>query len=96
MDYESLKELHRILKPGGTLIITYLPNRLSAKEWGRRVIRKRDFHNRLYGLAEARQLLKRSGFLPLMTTYASGGAWPAPLRFFRSTLTLVAQKVYAM
>jgi 2-polyprenyl-3-methyl-5-hydroxy-6-metoxy-1,4-benzoquinol methylase len=96
MDYESLKELHRVLKPGGTLIITFLPNRLSANEWVRRVIWKRDFHNRLYGLTESVQLLKRSGFLPLMAAYANGGAWLTPLRYFRSTLMLVAQKAHAM
>src|SRR5262245_30808593 len=27
MGYESLKELHRVLRPDGRLIITYLPNR---------------------------------------------------------------------
>jgi 2-polyprenyl-3-methyl-5-hydroxy-6-metoxy-1,4-benzoquinol methylase len=96
MDYESLKELHRILKPGGVLIITYLPNWLSAKEWVRRVVWKRAFHSRLYGLAEARRLLKRSGFLPLMDTHAHRGALLAPLRFFGSTLTLVARKVHSM
>ena len=65
MDYESLRELHRIVKPNGTLIITYLPNWLSIKEWYRRVIRRKDFHRRLYGLAETSQLLKRSGFYPV-------------------------------
>lgn len=65
MDYESLKELHRLLKPGGTLILTYLPNRLSYTEFASRRIRRRDFHNRLYTVAEISQLLKHTGFLPL-------------------------------
>lgn len=96
MDYESLQELHRILKHGGVLIITYLPNRYSAQEWFRRVIRKQDFHQRLYGLGEARQLLKRSGFLPLLAEHAWPGPLLSPLRSFGSTLTLVARKVHAM
>lgn len=96
MDYESLKELHRILKPGGVMIITYLPNWLSWREWMRRVIWKRGFHRRLYGLAEARQLLKRTGFLPLVATHDSHHTFLFPLRWFSSTLTLVARKVEAM
>lgn len=69
MDYESLKELHRVLKPEGVLVISYLPNWLSLDEWIRRVIRKRDFHHRLYGLSEATQLLKRAGFYPEVFGY---------------------------
>ena len=65
MDYESLREVHRILKPGGVFVITYLPNWLSANEWWRRVVRQRDFHRRLYGVLETRQLLKRAGFYPV-------------------------------
>jgi SAM-dependent methyltransferase len=69
MDYESLKELRRVLKPEGLLIISYLPNWLSWQEWLRRVVRRRDFHRRLYGLGEAKQLLKRSGFYPVAADY---------------------------
>lgn len=69
LDYESLKELYRILKPEGVLIITYLPNWLSIQEWRRRVICRRGFHRRLYGLGETRQLLKRSGFYPIVSGY---------------------------
>jgi SAM-dependent methyltransferase len=71
MDYESLKELHRVIKPDGVLVISALPNRLSVQEWVRRVIRRRDFHRRLYGMAEAAQLLKRSGFYPVFRGYHS-------------------------
>lgn len=69
MDYESLKELRRVIKPDGVLIISYLPNWLSVNEWVRRVIRKRDFHRRLYRLSEIRQLLKRAGFYPIASGY---------------------------
>jgi SAM-dependent methyltransferase len=65
MDYESLKEIYRILKPDGVLIISYLPNWLSVNEWFRRVIRKQAFHRRLYRMGGTRQLLKRAGFCPV-------------------------------
>jgi SAM-dependent methyltransferase len=69
MDYESLKELHRVVKPDGVLVISYLPNWLSYKEWHRRIIRQTDFHRRLYGISEAKQLLKRCGFYPIAGGY---------------------------
>lgn len=101
MDYESLRELHRILKPDGTLIITYLPNWLSIKEWFRRVIRKKDFHRRLYGLAETSQLLKRTGFYPVHVgahTFLGRrvlGRWGRflPGKRFCSTLCFVAKRM---
>jgi len=68
-DYESLKELRRVLKPEGVLVLSYLPNWLSLNEWMRRVVRQRAFHRRLYGLGEAKQLLKRCGFYPVAAGY---------------------------
>jgi SAM-dependent methyltransferase len=64
MDYESLKELHRVLKTDGVLVVSYLPNRWSYQEWLRREIRRKDYHRRRYGLYQASQLLKRAGFYP--------------------------------
>ncbi len=69
MDYESLKELYRVLKPEGVLIISYLPNWLSVREWIQRNINQKDFHRRLYGVSETRQLLKRAGFYPETMRY---------------------------
>jgi SAM-dependent methyltransferase len=70
-DYDSLRELHRILKPEGRLIISYLPNRLSLSEWRVRNISKTGFHRRLYGLREAQRMLLHFGFDPLEWGYQS-------------------------
>lgn len=69
MDLEALKALYRVLKPDGTLVITYLPNRWSRDEWYRRRVRKTDFHRRLYGMSETETLLKRCGFYPLEISF---------------------------
>lgn len=68
MDYESLKELHRVLKPGGLLAISFLPNRLSLSEW---VARRRGLtcHLRLYGRGEAHRMLLHHGFQPIESRY---------------------------
>ena len=68
MDYESLKELYRVLRPGGRLIITYLPNRASVEEWWLRA-RRRGFHRRLYSRWETLRLLEHTGFLPLVVGF---------------------------
>jgi SAM-dependent methyltransferase len=107
-DGACLDELYRVIKPGGVLIITYLPNRLSIQEWLRRVIRKRDFHRRLYGRAEACHLLKHHGFYPLAVRYHTffwersglpGAGWLArllPVQIFCSALCIVARRMRCM
>jgi len=72
MDYESLKELYRVLKPGGRLILSYLPNRFSFAEW--RLGRRNggtgsDFHLRLYTRNQLRDLLLHTGFRPIALGY---------------------------
>lgn len=64
-DYESLKELHRVLKPAGRLILTYLPNIRSAEEWRLRWL-KRPAHLRLYSKSQTLNLLLHTGFRPLV------------------------------
>ena len=55
-DSECLKELYRIIKPGGAFIMTTLPNRLSYTEWLNRRLH-RTHHLSLYGLKEAKHVL---------------------------------------
>jgi len=67
-DSESLKELYRIIKPGGVLIVTTLPNRFSYTEWLSRRLR-RPHHLRLYSLKEAKRMFIHHGFLPVASGY---------------------------
>jgi SAM-dependent methyltransferase len=62
-DYESLKEIYRILREDGYLIITFLPNQNSYTEFISS-LRHRG-HKRKYVLAEVKKDLLHSGFLPL-------------------------------
>lgn len=68
MDMESLKELHRILRDDGLLILTFLPNRLSYTEFLSRRLGK-PAHRRLYSRTEAVRLLRHFGFDPLRVRY---------------------------
>jgi len=66
-ELESLKEIYRILKPGGTFVLTCLPNRYSYTE---AVQRRRGLgHDRLYSMGAARELLNRQGFRLVRTAY---------------------------
>ena len=62
----SLDEVRRVLKPGGTLYVYKLPNRLSYLEWvARRIgIYHHGLHpfDKLYTLPEGRRLLERHGY----------------------------------
>lgn len=69
MDYESLKELYRVLKPGGRLIVTYLPNAASVEEWRLRRRGRDGLHRRLYSPSQFRAMLTHSGFWPLAIAY---------------------------
>lgn len=60
-DYESLKEVYRILKVGGMFVITFLPNRFSYTEFLARVL-GRSHHIRRYDLTKMETLLLHCGF----------------------------------
>ncbi|QDV32510.1 class I SAM-dependent methyltransferase [Tautonia plasticadhaerens] len=60
-DATSLYEISRILRPGGTFILTCLPNRLSYTEALQRLL-GHNAHDRLYSLRSAAELLRPPGF----------------------------------
>jgi len=80
----SLREIQRILRPGGHFIIYNLPNRLSWIEWI--ALLRGTAHERRYLLGEAREWLERAGFevlvarhenvLPCTFSSLSGGLRP--------------------
>jgi len=112
MDYESLKEIYRVVRTDGSLIITYLPNRLSVEEWYKRKVRGEGFHRRLYRLGEIVRLLKHSGFYPRLAGYQTHldllpprsfkhralrrFRWLLPLHWMTSTISVIAVKVATM
>jgi SAM-dependent methyltransferase len=67
-DSESLKELYRIIRPGGFFIMTMLPNRYSYTEWLNRRLRN-PHHLRLYTLTRAKDMFMHHGFLPVRFGY---------------------------
>jgi SAM-dependent methyltransferase len=69
MDHESLRELYRVLRMGGRLIVTHLPNRASVEEWQLRRRGGNHFHWRLYSQREMRDLLLHAGFRPIAAGY---------------------------
>jgi SAM-dependent methyltransferase len=106
MDFESLKEIYRVLRVGGRFVMTYLPNERSYEEWWKRNIRKVGAHPRVYSRNELRYLLVHHGFRLIADGYQTrsdllGGAvwWKRlfvrgfQLHRFSSTLCAVAEKV---
>ena len=67
-DSESLKELYRIIRPGGFFIMTMLPNQYSYTEWLNRRLRN-PHHLRMYSLSEAKHMFMHHGFLPVRFGY---------------------------
>jgi SAM-dependent methyltransferase len=82
----SLQELHRVTDPGGYLLITFLPNRLSYTEFVSRHVIKRSWHQRLYSKRRLKTKLLEHGFEPIemgfhqvlpsfTAVHASRGVW---------------------
>jgi SAM-dependent methyltransferase len=67
-DSESLKELYRIIRPGGYFVMTMLPNKYSYTEWLNRRLGN-PAHLRLYSLAEAEHMFMHHGFRPTVLGY---------------------------
>lgn len=67
-DYESIKEVYRILKPNGYFIITFLPNRFSYTEKTMQLMGKGN-HSRRYILKQTKELLLHSGFQTIESRY---------------------------
>lgn len=60
----SLMELHRVLRPGGLLVLTFLPNRHSWAEFAHRIRRSPRAHRRRYASSGAHRYLLDHGFIP--------------------------------
>jgi SAM-dependent methyltransferase len=63
MPAESLRELHRILKSDGTLVLTYMPSSYSFTEFVLRLL-KMPHHRRRFTVADVKRRLIDSGFIP--------------------------------
>lgn len=73
-DYESLKEIYRILKDDGYFAITFLPNKLSYTEAISQSLSsfpsiQPHYHRRKYSLREIKYILLHNGLLPVFSGY---------------------------
>jgi SAM-dependent methyltransferase len=68
-DVASTGEIYRVLRPGGTFVVTCLPNRYSYTEALQRRIIGHATHERLYSMASARAMLEAAGFRVTRSRY---------------------------
>lgn len=62
-EHESIREVWRVLKDDGLLLVTFLPNRTSLTENVSRLLGSYGGHNRLYDLEKTKNVFLRSGFV---------------------------------
>lgn len=62
-EYESLKAIWRVLKPGGIFAVTFLPNAWSLSENVAAIVKPGAQHNRLYQLGRTGEDFLKRGFL---------------------------------
>ena len=67
----SLKEIRRVLRPGGLFVVMMLPNTRSYTEFMARYIFRASDHDRLYSMNQMRRLLARYGFDAVETWYSN-------------------------
>lgn len=95
-DVESLTELWRVLKPGGRLALTHLPNATSLSEWLSRRLAPQQAHPRRYRLAALHQRLLHLGFMPLRWGHHQWLPAAVPDADRRPRLSTLLERSYAM
>jgi SAM-dependent methyltransferase len=103
-EYESIKEVWRILKPSGIFAVTFLPNIMSASENIIGILKPEKQHKRLYQRARTRSDFLRRGFLvedsgyhqvfPTLTKGVQVGGGIGSLVARLSTLNRPAEKIW--
>lgn len=92
-DWNSVREIRRVLKPGGTFVITCLPNRFSYTEAIQRRLGN-TAHERLYTIGGIRRMLLDAGFEVLSWRYLF--LVPTMLNGFPSRLKAAYQRAHAI
>lgn len=57
-----IKDIHRVISPGGYFVCCHLPNKFSVIEFFSRLIPGKYYHSRLFGVNEVKELMRRNGF----------------------------------
>lgn len=95
-DGESLTELWRVLRPGGRLLLTHVPNAASASEWLSRRFYPANAHPRRYRPAWLRAQLLHKGFMPTAWGYHQFMPASLPKAQARPRLARALERLYAL